>query len=63
MFGVLFNGSQYLIAPIGGNHPGWLTISCAGTLEEGYLETKKDWDHYWSLCGLVPSRPISVMYG
>jgi len=62
MFEVLLNGTEYRIVPIGTNHPGWLAIDSAGTLEEGYAKSKKDWDHFWGLCGLVPTRPISIAF-
>jgi len=60
MFEVLFDGTHYEIAPIGAVPPGWSAIDSAGTVEEGYAKSQKDWDHFWGLCGLVPSRSISV---
>jgi hypothetical protein len=43
MFEILFNGTHYLVAAIGAAHAGWVAIGSAGTLEEGYMKSKKDW--------------------
>jgi hypothetical protein len=59
MFDVLFNGPEYLIAPIG-SVQGWHAIDCASTIEEGHAKSKKDWDHFWKACGIIPSRPLRV---
>ncbi len=56
MLQVLFNGTRYVIAPITEIHSGWSAIDSAGTVEEGYAKSKKDWDHFGNLCGIVPSR-------
>src|SRR5258708_28122339 len=60
MFKVSSNGTAYMISARRTTHPGWFVIGSADTLEEGYAKSKKDWDHYWELCGLTPSRQIGV---
>jgi hypothetical protein len=62
MLEIFFNGTHYLIAPIRAAHPGWLAIGSAATREEAYAVSKKDWDHFWSLCDLLLSRPMSVFF-
>jgi hypothetical protein len=62
MFEIFSNGTHYLISLIGAARPGWLAIGAAATLEEGYIVCNKDWDHFWDLCDLVPSRPISITF-
>ena len=62
MFQVWFHGTQYAIGPMEKLLPGWSVIDSAGTLEEACAKSKKDWDHFWDLCGFVPSFPISVIY-
>jgi hypothetical protein len=62
MLEIFSNGTHYLISTIGSAHPGWLAIGAAATLEEGYVVCKRDWDRFWRLCDLVPSRPISVSF-
>jgi hypothetical protein len=62
MFQVLFNGTQYLMAPIGEIHPGWSVIDFEDTPESALAKSKKNWDHFWDLCGLVPSFPINVAF-
>lgn len=58
---ILFNGIHYRVVPIGADHLGWMTLDTAHTLEEAYAKCKKDWDFFWRLCGLAPSRQISVI--
>jgi hypothetical protein len=62
MFEIFTNGTHYLISVIGSGRPGWLAIGAAATLEGGYIVCKKDWDHFWSLSDLVPSRQISITF-
>jgi hypothetical protein len=63
MFENLFNGIDYKIIRrrIGAEHPGWMSLDPADTLERAYAICKKDWDVYWSLCGIAPSRQIRVL--
>jgi hypothetical protein len=61
MLEILFNGIDYKIVPIGMDHDGWMTIDSAGSLEEAHAKCKRDWDFFWNLCGLVPSRRTSVI--
>jgi hypothetical protein len=60
MFEILSNGTEYVIASGGNDDRGWSSIDAAGTLEEAYAKAKRNWDHYWSLCGLIPSRAIKI---
>ena len=62
MFNVLSDGRQYAVLPIGADVQGWMIIDSASTLAEGYAKSKKHWDHYWRLCGIVPRRLISVVF-
>lgn len=60
MLEVLSNGTEYLITQIGKSNPGWCTIGSAETIEDAKITSKRDWDHYWSLTGITPSRPIKI---
>lgn len=59
MLDVLFNGTEYLIAQTGAIQ-GWHVVDCAPTAQDGCARSKKDWDRFWDLCGIVPSRPLRV---
>jgi len=63
MFETLFNGTTYRIVRrrIGAGHQGWMNLDPADTLERAYAICKKDWDFYWSLCGVAPSRQMAVI--
>jgi hypothetical protein len=41
MFEVLFNGAEYIVAPVGSHHPGWSLIDPARTLEEGMPKVRR----------------------
>jgi hypothetical protein len=60
MFDVLFDGAEYRVVPIGSDCPGWMTLDPANTIQQAYSIAKKDWDHFWRHCGIVPFRKLIV---
>lgn len=62
MLQILFDGTRYVIAPITAKAEGWLAIDSASSVADGYAKAKKDWDHFWASCHLVPSRKIDVVF-
>jgi hypothetical protein len=62
MFQVLSNGKEYRIIPTGNDSAGWHRLGTEMTKEQGFLMAKKDWDHFWSLCGLIPTKKLIVAH-
>ena len=59
-FEVLSNGIEYRGVPLGTNCAYWISIAYVETREEVYFKSKEDWDRYWNLMGIVPSRSLRV---
>jgi len=60
MYTAFTNGTEYLIVRAGKVVDGWSVLDGAATADEARARCHRDWDYYWSVCGVIPSRPIRV---